>query len=102
VAAIHPDDRHLVDDVHELAQRLDSFPAEYRIVKRDGTTVWLAGRGAVVARFPDGRPMRLVNVMADVTERRLADEQLRLERERLGLALTVGRMGAYDFNIATA
>ena len=99
VAAIHPDDRHLVERFRALAEQHDSFPAEYRIVRRDGTTLWLAGRGAVVTRFPDGRPMRLVSIMGDDTERRLADEQLRLERERLGLALGVGRMGAYDFNI---
>lgn len=99
VAAIHPDDRHLVAHFRALAERLDSFPAEYRIVRPDGTTLWLAGRGAVVARFPDGRPMRLVSIMGDDTERRQAEEHLRLERERLGLALSVGRMGAYDFNL---
>jgi PAS domain S-box-containing protein len=53
----------------------------------------------VVARGPQGQALRLVSIMADVTERRLAEEQLRVERERLGLALSAGRMGAYEFNI---
>ncbi|VTU45327.1 hybrid sensor histidine kinase/response regulator [Variovorax sp. PBL-E5] len=36
---------------------------------------------------------------ADVTEREQAQEQLRIERERLDLALGAGRMGAYDMNL---
>lgn len=101
VATLHPGDRHLVAGFQQLATRQDSFPAEYRIRRPDGSTVWLAGRGLVVERLPDGAPRRLVSIMADATERKLADEQLRLERERLRLALSAGRMGAYDLDMST-
>ena len=37
-AALHPDDRHLAADFQALADRQDSFIAEYRIVRPDGTT----------------------------------------------------------------
>ncbi len=30
--ALHPEDRRVLKDFHELADRVDSFPAEYRIV----------------------------------------------------------------------
>jgi len=98
--AMHPDDRHLMAHFHALADAQDSFAAEYRIVRPDGTLLWLAGRGLVVARAADGRARRLVSIMADVTERRHAEEELRIERERLGLALNAGQMGAFDLNIA--
>ena len=99
-AALHPEDRHLVRAFHELAGKQDSFLAEYRIVRPDGATLWLSGRGLVVSRQPDGRAQRLVSIMADVSERRQAEEVLRIERERLALALKAGQMGVYDFNIA--
>ena len=98
-AALHPEDRHLAQQYHELADRQDSFLAEYRIVRRDGTTLWLSGRGLVVARQSDGKAQRLVSIMADVTERKQAEEGLRIERERLALALRAGQMGVYDFNV---
>ena len=98
--ALHPEDRHLVRDYHELADKQDSFLAEYRIVRPDGATLWLSGRGLVVTRQPDGRAQRLVSIMADVSERRQAEEVLRIERERLALALKAGQMGVYDFNVA--
>ena len=98
-AALHPDDRHLAADLRALADRQDSFIAEYRIVRPDGATLWLAGRGLVVARHPDGRAGRLVSIMADVSDRRQAEEGLRVYRERLALALQAGQMGVFDLDI---
>lgn len=99
-AAMHPQDRHLVRRFHALADTEDAFPAEYRIVRPDGSMLWLAGGGLVVSRRPDGRAHRLVSIMADVTERRSAEELLRIERERAALALQAGLMGAFDFDLA--
>ncbi|MEP7303539.1 MAG: PAS domain-containing protein, partial [Caldimonas sp.] len=98
-SALHPEDRHFVRRYHELADRQDSFFAEYRIVRLDGSTLWRSGRGLVVERQPDGRARRLVSIMADVTERRQAEEVLRIERERLALALKAGQMGVYDYDM---
>ncbi len=97
--ALHPDDRHLVRRFHEIADKQDSFLAEYRIVRPDGAVLWLSGRGLVISRRPDGRAQRLVSIMADVSERRQAEDVLRIERERLALALKAGQMGVYDFNV---
>ena len=99
VRALHPDDRHLTEHFHELAKRQDSFPAEYRIVRPDGTMLWLAGRGLVVARDAGGNAQRLVSIMADATERTRGQEALRVERERLALALKAGQMGAFDMDM---
>ncbi len=98
-AALHPDDRHLVQRFRLLAAELDSFPAEYRIVRPDGSVQWLSGRGLVVERGAAGQAVRLVSIMADATARKAAEEQLRTERERLDLALNAGQMGAYDYDV---
>lgn len=98
VRAIHPEDRHWVSRFRELADHRDSFPAEYRIVRPDGSVRWLLGRGLVTERNALGQPLRLVSIMADVTERRVSEERLRTERERLSLALAAGQMGAYELN----
>ena len=101
VAALHPHDRHLAAHYLELAQQHDTFAADYRVVRPDGTTLWLSGRGAVAARGAGGEPLRLISVMADVTETRQAEQMLAVERERLRLALGAGQMGAYELDIAT-
>ena len=77
-SAIHPDDRFLVAHLYEQADHIDSFPAEYRIVRPDGVVLWLSGRGQVVTRMADGTAHRLISIMADVTERKAAEEQIQL------------------------
>jgi PAS domain S-box-containing protein len=74
--AVHPDDRHLVKEFYELADKEDWFPVEYRILKPDGTIRWLSGGGQVVARSTDGRARRLINVVADITDRKMAEERI--------------------------
>jgi len=98
VAAIHPEDRHRVARFYDLSDQQNSFDAEYRIVRRDGSTLWLRGRGLVVARGADGKAQRMVSIMADATEHKGVEELLRLERERLALALTAGEMGAFEMD----
>jgi PAS domain S-box-containing protein len=72
--ALHPDDRHLQVQYHALTAKQDSFPAEYRIVRPDGQTRWMAGYGQVVERAPDGSARRFVNVVTDITERKEAEQ----------------------------
>lgn len=76
-SALHPDDRHLVRTFHELARTVESFEAEYRIVRPDGITRWLSGRGQVLERDREGRCKKLLNVVADVTEQKEAVDHVR-------------------------
>jgi two-component sensor histidine kinase len=72
--ALHPDDRHLVKEFHELADKQDLFTSEYRVVWPDGRILWLRGYGRVIARKPDGKAHRLVSIVADVTDRKAAED----------------------------
>lgn len=75
-SALHPDDRHLMQKFHELADKQDLFTSEYRTVWPDGTTLWLRGHGQVVARTPDAKAHRMVSIVADVTERKAAEDHI--------------------------
>ncbi len=77
-AALHPDDRHLVQRFHKLAETEDTFAAEYRIVQPGGEIIWLSGRGRVVSRDANGKPLRLVNIVTDITERKGTEEHIQL------------------------
>ena len=75
--ALHPDDRYLADGFYELADKQDWFPVEYRIRRPDGTVRWLSGGGQVLARSAEGKAQRLINVVADVSERKIAEERVK-------------------------
>jgi PAS domain S-box-containing protein len=76
--SLHPDDKHMMAQFHRTADQEDSYPAEYRIVRPDGTMLWVSGRGRVIARGGDGKAQRVANIVMDITDRRKAEEHIQL------------------------
>lgn len=84
VKRVHPDDvDRVMGDVQEhMDGKTDSASIEHRLLCKDGSWKWVLGRGMVVSRDPDGRPLRFVGTNADITQRRnLEDRQWKLHRE---------------------
>jgi PAS domain S-box-containing protein len=98
---LHPNDRGWVlDAIKDAMERKEPYAAEFRIVRPDGTARWVAARGKFYYST-EGEPERMVGMSVDITERKLAEEALRESEERLRLAAQVGRMFAFDWDIAT-
>jgi two-component sensor histidine kinase len=67
-----------VDGFHKQTLTEDTLAAEYRIVRSEGTIRWMSGRGQVVSRDESGRPLRQVNVVMDITDRKQAEHHIEL------------------------
>ena len=77
---VDPRDRNDIwAEIQSQLEDGDTFELTYRIVRRDGTTRWVWERGQRVETF-DGD--RLAGFVLDVTEKREAKDQLRLEEGR--------------------
>jgi signal transduction histidine kinase len=75
---VHPDDRGRVVAAVELAvTAADTYEDEFRVVRADGQVRWLAAKGRVV-RDRAGRAVRMLGVNIDVTDRREAEDRLRV------------------------
>jgi two-component system, cell cycle sensor histidine kinase and response regulator CckA len=80
---IHPDDRIRVlhDSRAALHGSAIAWQQEFRIVRRDGSVRWLQLRSRIL-REESGRPVRVVGVTQDITQRRHSIEQLQASEER--------------------
>ena len=87
-AAIHPDDAARVDAINRQTEASgEPFSVEYRMIARDGRTVWFKDEARLVRRA-DGRPAYWQGVMIDVTshhqaEAQVADAERDLAAERM-------------------
>jgi PAS domain S-box-containing protein len=83
VAAVHPEDRERVmAAVKAHLEGRAPYVAEYRVRRKDGVYQWWSARGAVT-RAPDGKPVRWIGSITDITERKRMEEGLRGLTERL-------------------
>jgi PAS domain S-box-containing protein len=80
---LHPDDRERVFAANARAGETgEPFDAEYRIVRPDGTVVWLHSRATLI-RDDEGRPMFWHGVAVDVTAQRRTEASVRHLEERV-------------------
>jgi len=79
---VHPEDRERAAKIaHEALRDGVDYENEFRIVRPDGA-IRTVHNQARVDRDGSGRPVRIIGVCQDITERKLAEEQVRVSQER--------------------
>jgi PAS domain S-box-containing protein len=78
---VHPEDRELVAKaVADARQGRKLYTAEFRVVRFDGMVRWVVANGQFYYGT-NGDPERMLGISVDITERRHAEESLRLFRK---------------------
>ncbi len=84
---MHPEDReHVLSCISNTLQDGIDHEVEYRLVLPDGRTRWVQGRGRLF-RDEDGAPERMIGVCVDITDRREAEDALRVYTQDLSETL---------------
>jgi diguanylate cyclase (GGDEF)-like protein/PAS domain S-box-containing protein len=87
---IHPDD--LPGTLQAMHAHLNgtssAYEAEYRARHTDGRWIWLSSRGKVVQFTKEGKPLRMVGTLMDVTRRKEVERQLQATQAELQATLS--------------
>lgn len=79
---IHPEDRdRVMQGVQRALQRQSDYTIEFRFVRADGSVRWVLSKGEV-QRNDYGQPMLMRGVDVDITDRKMAELQLRESEAR--------------------
>jgi PAS domain S-box-containing protein len=88
--AIHPADRARIKiAVAGILAGAELFSKEFRVVSRSGAILWMHGRGKCHLNAEE-EPVRFTGLLVDVTDRRRAEERLRV-------AQTAGGVGTFEY-----
>jgi PAS domain S-box-containing protein len=80
---VHPDDRALLEaSIQRSLREREPHRLEFRVVHPDGGVRWLA-TSARAHYDEEGKPVRMLGAVTDMTERKKAEQQLRLLNQTL-------------------
>jgi len=75
--SLHPEDREPTRaNLDNALKRESEFQAEYRSITAGGDVRWIAARGRI-ERGDNGEPLRVRGVSVDITNRKLAEQEVR-------------------------
>ncbi len=100
---VHPDDRAEVESTFfvDWPANGPGYSGTYRIIRADsGEERWVAATGRTLLD-ENGRPVRKIGTLQDISPRKRAEEALKAGEERLRLALHAGRMVAWERDLAS-
>lgn len=93
-----PEDRRILNEAFQRACELgESYDLELPFTTRTGKPLWV--RMTAQPAYEGGKVVRVVGNLMDITERKQAEDALRLSSERLQLATRVASIGIWDWDI---
>ena len=97
---VHPDDWDRLAEPYIKPYPREPLPIEYRVIRPDGSIRWVYGLGAAIRDEQDGI-VTVHGILADITSRKQADEELEDSRQRLELAVDGAKLGTWTYDMAT-
>lgn len=80
----HAEDRKYLfeNDEKYRSGEINHHILEYRIVTKEGAVHWVLDRGVVIEKDNNGKPLKIVGTHTDITERKLAEQLLKINEEK--------------------
>jgi PAS domain S-box-containing protein len=97
--SVHPEDRQFVKDSVDISVKEDKeYSIQHRIIWPDGNVRWVSETGNVI-RDEDGKPIRMLGIVQDITLSKVAEDRIRYLNDLLTAMKDIGQIISYESNL---
>ena len=98
---VYPDDRaHILSAFEDVLAGKRQYDLEYRVVKRDGSIRDIHALAETI-RDEDGKAVRMIGKVEDITKRKQVEKELRFKNELLLMTSEMAKIGGWEFDALT-
>ncbi|MGB8492735.1 MAG: PAS domain-containing protein [Bacteroidales bacterium] len=101
--AVHPDDRVAVDGAYSesLKEHRDSYEIDHRIIRKESEEIRFVHEKCEHIRDESGEIIKSIGMVHDITEAKKAEKEIKESKENLNLALEIGNIGVWEWDLYT-
>ncbi|MDL2229490.1 PAS domain-containing protein [Treponema sp. OttesenSCG-928-L16] len=84
-----------------VSGKSESYEAEFRMVRKDGSIIWAQDRGTIIECGKNGEPVRLLGILQDISAIKEAERILQEKTEQLDFIAKMSGLAAWDYDRRT-
>ncbi|MDG6218761.1 MAG: PAS domain-containing protein, partial [Candidatus Thermoplasmatota archaeon] len=98
---VHPNDLAKSKTAIEayLSGRTKRYDVEFRFKHKDGSWMWIRGRGKIVERDVNGSPLRMIGTHSNITEQKQIEGKLQAHYSMLKRTEAIANIGSWEWDI---
>lgn len=99
---IHNDDREKVQiDLQDcLSGKTEQYSNLHRVIISENSFKWILGRGKILSRDDEGKPLRMIGTVTDLTERVEMEKKLNESKKMLAETGGLAKVGGWSIDAA--
>jgi PAS domain S-box-containing protein len=100
--AVWPEDLEVVQaKISDYLQgRIDSFEAQFRIIRKDGSLIWAQNYAVITNRDEKGNPLHIQGTFQDISAIKATEERLAEKRRQFDFVAKISGLVLWTFDIA--
>jgi PAS domain S-box-containing protein len=101
-ALMHPDELGRIQELRKelLGGRREQFELEKRCITKNGDLIWVRSSISLI-RDQQEKPQYIIAIVEDVTERKQAEEKLKLSESQLAEAQRLAHIGSWSLDLSS-
>ncbi|MDR0375602.1 MAG: PAS domain-containing protein [Treponema sp.] len=82
-----------------LAGKSASYKTQYRILRKDGSFIWVRDQAFIMERDAQGKPTRVLGIIEDITHLKSSEERIKEQKDQIDFISKIASLSYWELDI---